>query len=160
MKKSKLLIWASAILLLCSCSDLLDTKNLYQKDLNSYYDNPTGIEEAISGVYNALYMPGVMSDEQLMDNLMSDLMLGGGGPDDKSAKNVDSFNDPDDDTYKDLWVQTYNGIFRCNAIIEAVGSKDYTSFFKSTAEAESFKKQSLGEAYFMRGFLLFRAARS
>jgi hypothetical protein len=159
MKKSKLLLLSSAILLLCSCNDILDTKNLYQKDLNSYYDNPTGITEAMSGVYNSLYVSSVLSDEELMDNLMSDLMLGGGGPDDKIAKYIDSFQDPEEDTYKDLWVETYNGIYRCNAIIEAVGSKDYSSYFKSAAEADQFKKQNLGEAYFMRGFLLFRAAR-
>jgi len=141
------------------CSDFLDTENLYEKDLDNFYSSPQDIEEAMSGVYNALYMPGVHSMEGLAANLMSDMMLGGGGPDDISAKNVDGFIDPTEDTYRDLWVQTYNGVTRANTIIEKTPEIDFSEFFKTPEEAIAFKDQAIGEAYFMRAFFYFRAAK-
>jgi starch-binding outer membrane protein, SusD/RagB family len=86
-------------------------------------------------------------------------MLGGGGPDDQSAKNVDNFVDPNDDTYKHLWVEAYNGIFRANNIIEKIADADLSADFTSAEEAQAYKNQMLGEMYFMRGFVFFRAAK-
>lgn len=146
-------------LMATSCEDFLDTRNLYQKDLTNFYKTPTDITEAMGGVYNALYVGGVFSEEQLSANLMSDYMLGGGGPDDITAKNCDKFLDPTEDTYSDLWKQTYNGVYRTNAIIEAVTDADYSSYFNTEAEATAFINTALGEAYFMRGFFMYRAAR-
>jgi starch-binding outer membrane protein, SusD/RagB family len=159
MKKILLIIVVFTGILVTGCEDLLDTRNLYQKDLGNFYKTPTDITEAMGGVYNALYVGGVFSEEHLTANLLSDYMLGGGGPDDISAKNCDKFLDPTEDTYRDLWRQTYNGVYRTNAIIEAVTDADYTSFFNTEAEALKFKNTALGEAYFMRGFFMYRAAR-
>lgn len=159
MKKVIFIIIAVTALLVSGCEDFLDTRNLYQKDLTNFYKTPTDITEAMGGVYNALYVGGVFGEEQLSANLMSDYMLGGGGPDDISAKNCDKFLDPTEDTYRDLWKQTYNGVYRTNAIIEAVTDADYSSYFNTAEEAEDFKNTSLGEAYFMRGFFMYRAAR-
>jgi len=160
MKKLIYNISIVVLVITTSCSEeFLDTKNLYEKSLENYYRTPTDIDEAISGVYNALYTAGVHSDESVAANLLSDMMLGGGGPDDRSAKNVDSFQDPEEDTYGDLWKETYNGVTRANTIIEKVEEVDFTSFFDTDEEAVEFKNQTLGEAYFMRGFLYFRAAK-
>lgn len=159
MKKTIFFIIAITALLVSGCESFLDTRNLYQKDLNNFYKTPTDITEAMGGVYNALYVGGPHSEEHLAANLLSDYMLGGGGPDDITAKNVDAFLDPTEDTYRDLWKQTYNGVYRANAIIEAVTDADYSSYFNTEAEATDFKNTSLGEAYFMRGFFMYRAAR-
>ena len=129
MKKITLIIVALTALLVSGCEDFLDTRNLYQKDLTNFYKTPTDITEAMGGVYNALYVGGVFSEEHLSANLMADYMLGGGGPDDISAKNCDRFLDPTEDTYSDLWKQTYNGVNRTNAIIESVADADYSNFF-------------------------------
>lgn len=159
MKKIYFIIVAITALLAGGCEKFLDTRNLYQKDLSNFYKTPTDITEAMGGVYNALYVGGVFSEEHLSANLMSDEMLGGGGPDDITAKNCDKFTDPTEDTYGDLWKQTYNGVYRTNAIIEAVTDADYTSYFNTAQEALDFKNTALGEAYFMRGFFMYRAAR-
>lgn len=159
MKKKLFFIIAITALLVSGCESFLDTRNLYQKDLNNFYKTPTDITEAMGGVYNALYVGDVLSEEHVSANLLSDLMLGGGGPDDAPAKNIDEFTDPLEDTYRDLWKQTYNGVYRSNAIIEAVTDADYSRFFDTEAEATEFKNTSLGEAYFMRGFFMYRAAR-
>lgn len=158
MKKIVYIIYA-LLPFLISCEDQLDTKNLYQKDLNSFYSSPKDIDEAMNGVYSTLYVDGVFSEEHCAANLLDDCMLGGGGPDDVSAKNVDDFKDPGEDTYKSLWVETYNGVYRANAIIEAVQTKDFSSYFKTKEETDEFLNNTLGEAYFMRGFLMYRAAR-
>jgi hypothetical protein len=159
MKKLIYSIAIGAMILSTSCEDHLDMENLYDKNLDTFYQTPTDIDEAMNGVYNALFVDGVHSNEHLAANLLSDVMLGGGGPDDLTAKNVDKFADPTEDTYKDLWVETYNGVSRANAIIEAVADGDFTQYFNTPADAETFKNNTLGEAYFMRGFLMYRAAR-
>ncbi|SMO69605.1 Starch-binding associating with outer membrane [Saccharicrinis carchari] len=142
-----------------SCEDHLDTDNLYQKNVETFYKTPTDIDEAMNGVYNALFVNGIHSDEHIAANLLSDIVLAGGGPDDKSAKDVDRFLDPSEDTYRDLWVETYNGVSRANAIIEAVAEGEFAQFFETAQEAQEFKNSALGEAYFMRGFMMYRAAR-
>jgi starch-binding outer membrane protein, SusD/RagB family len=159
MKKLVYIIVAGAIFLTSSCEDFLDTQNLYQKSLDNFYRTPQDIQEAIGGVYNALYVSGPHSEEHLTANLLSDYMFGGGGPDDITAKNAASFIDPAEDTYRDLWRETYNGVYRANAIIEAVTVNDYSGFFNTEQQANHFKNTALGEAYFMRGFFMYRAAR-
>ncbi len=160
MKKIIYSIGIIVAVALSSCDDsFLDQKNLFQASYESYYSTPAQIEEAMGGVYNALYVGSPHSNEHLAANLLSDCMLAGGGPDDRTAKWVDNFEDPNEDTYKDLWVETYKGVNRCNAIIEAVQTKDFSNFFKTDEEAEAFKNQSIGEAHFMRAFHMFRGAK-
>lgn len=152
------LVFGAAVTL-SSCDDHLDTKNLYDKSQETFYSTPKDIEEAMNGVYNALFVTNIHSEEHTAANLLSDEMLGGGGPDDKSAKDVDNFVDPSEDTYRDLWKETYNGAVRATAIIEAVNTKDFMRFFETSEEAEAYKNNILGEAHFMRGFFMYRAAR-
>lgn len=157
MKNIKYIAVLFVVLFTTSCGDeFLDTDNLYEKSLDTYYATPTDMEEAMAGVYNAIYTGNVHSNESMAANLLSDLMLGGGGPDDKSAKWVDNFEDPLEDTYRDMWTQCYNGIARANAIIEKTPEADFTKFFASPEEAEEFKNQQIGEALFMRAFFYFR----
>lgn len=159
MKKLLYIIAVGTLMMSVSCEKLLDTDNKFDKSLETFYKSPQDINEAMGGVYNALYVGGVFSEEHLTANLLSDCMLAGGGPDDATAKWVDGFEDPVEDTYKDLWVQTYNGVYRANAIIEATENTDFSSYFFTEAEAIEFKNNTLGEAYFMRGFMMYRAAR-
>lgn len=159
MKKLIYMMLVLAMVSTTSCDDVLEVENLYGSELNNYYQTVDEIDAALVGVYNSLYVGGVHSNEHLAANLLSDLMLGGGGPDDVSAKNVDKFIDPNDDTYFDLWTNTYNGIFGANGIIENIDNLDASTEFASEADKEAYKAQVLGEAYFMRGFLLFRAAK-
>ncbi len=159
MKRIKYIISSLVAIVAISSCDILDTTNLYNKDLDNFYQTPTDIEEAMNGVYNALFLNAPMAEEAIAATLMSDLVFAGGGPDDTGAKNMDQFSDPTEDTFRDLWVETYNGVYRANAVIEAVVNADYTAYFTTVAEAEAFKANALGRAHFMRGFLMFRAAK-
>lgn len=159
MKKLKYFIAVSTIFVATSCQDYLDTENIYGKSLETYYKTPTDINEAISGVYNAIYTNKAEGEETIAANLLDNMMLGGGGPDDKAAKWIDSFEDPTEDTYRDTWIQSYNGIARANAIIEKVPLADFSTYFKTKEEGEQFKSKAIGEAYFMRAFFYFRLAK-
>lgn len=157
MKKIKYIVVVLATIFATGCGDkFLDTENLYGKSLDTYYSTPTDMEEATAGVYNAIYTNNVHSNESMAANLLSDMMLGGGGPDDKSAKWVDNFEDPLEDTYRDMWSQSYNGIARANAIIEITPEADFSKYFDSPEEGQQFKDQQVGEALFMRAFFYFR----
>ncbi|MFO8000120.1 MAG: RagB/SusD family nutrient uptake outer membrane protein [Marinilabilia sp.] len=160
MKKIIYTVSVVALLLMNGCGDdFLETKNLFEPNLETFYSKPQDIDEAMAGVYNALYTPDVHSNEHLAANLLSDMMLGGGGPDDKSAKWVDAFEDPQEDTYRNLWTRTYDGVARSNAVIERTAEADFSDFFDIEEEAEEFKDQAIGEAYFMRAFFYFRLAK-
>jgi hypothetical protein len=159
MKKLIYSLAIGAMVFTTACGDQLDTQNIYDKNQETFYRSPQDIDEAMNGVYNALYVATPSSNEHIATNLLSDVILGGGGPDDIGAKNIDAFKDPTDDTYRDLWIETYNGVSRANAVIEAVPDADFARFFASAEEAEAYKKSALGEAYFMRGFMMYRAAR-
>ncbi len=144
---------------LLGCSDLLDTENLYQKNFDNFYSNKKDIDEAISGIYNALFVNQAECEELLVSGALSDLVLGGGGPDDVGTKSIDAFRKPTEDYFKEIWVQTYNGVYRANAVIERIDNVDLSKDFSDLEAAANFKKQSLGEAYFMRGFLMYKAAK-
>lgn len=157
MKKIKFIIAISVLIFATSCGDdVLDTENLYGKSLESFYSTPTDIEEAMAGVYNAIYTANPHSVEALTANLLSDNMLAGGGPDDVKSKWQDNFEDPTTDTYLEMWTQCYNGISRANAIIEKTEATDFSTYFDSPQEAIEFKAQAIGEALFMRAFFYFR----
>lgn len=159
MKKIIYLILGLLPFLFSGCEDKLDTKNLYEKDLNSFYKTPTDIDDAMSGVYYSLLVEGIFSDEFISANLMDDCMLGGGGSDDRDAQATDAFQASAEGRYHSLWLSTYNGVYRANTIIEAVQNNDYSAYFSTQEEAQAYLNSVLGEAYFMRGFLMYRAAR-
>lgn len=162
MKKIIKYLSIATLVLVTSCDkSYLETANLYEKDLENYYRTPADINEATAGVYNAIIAPSnnPFSNEHIVANLLSDMMLGGGGPDDTGAKYTDGFIDPNEDTYRGMWITTYNGVARANAIIEKAADADFSLYFDTEQEAIDFKNQAIGEAYFMRAFFYFRAVK-
>ncbi len=150
------------VLAMAGCDDsYLDMTNKFGSNTDTFYRTKSDFDAAIGGVYNSLYISGgnVFAEEHISASLLDDTMLGGGGPDDQGAKNVDSFVDPSDDTYMDLWGETYKGLFRANMIIEKIAEADLSKDFSTEEAAQAYKNNLLGEMYFMRGFLLFRAAK-
>lgn len=162
MKRIKHIAIAMLLLAVAGCDDsYLDMTNKFGSNTDTFYKTKSDFDAAVAGVYNSLYISGgnVFAEEHITASLLDDTMLGGGGPDDQGAKNVDSFVDPSDDTYRDLWTETYRGIFRANTIIEKLEEADLSKDFPSEEAASAYKNNILGEMYFMRGFLLFRAAK-
>lgn len=162
MKKIRYIAMAIVLLAVAGCDDsFLEATNRFGSNTDTFYKTKADFDAALAGVYNTLYLAGgnVFAEEHITATLLEDVVLGGGGPDDQGAKNVDNFVDPNDDTYRDLWVEAYNGIFRANNVIERIAEADLSDDFDSVEAEEAYKNQVLGEMYFMRGFLLFRAAK-
>lgn len=150
MKKYILYINIILITIVAGCGEeFLDTQNMTEKDLGNYYTTPKDYEEAIAGVYASLYV-GVHSEPSMAANIMSDYMFAGGGANDFSVLNVDKFEDPNDDTYLDMWEAAYRGINRSSTIIDRIDQAEFDN--------EADKNQVLGEAYFMRGYFYMRLA--
>src|SRR6188768_1147428 len=132
MKKIKHIVLAMLLLAMAGCDDsFLDTTNKFGSNTDTFYKTKADFDAALGGVYNTLYLAGgnVFAEEHITATLLEDVVLGGGGPDDQGAKNVDNFVDPNDDTYKDLWGEAYTGIFRANAIIEKLQVADLSADF-------------------------------
>ena len=159
MKKILLPILAGLITL-TSCSDFLDSKNIFSKDLNSFYSNPTEVSEAVAGLYLAMYNGDAKSEVYMAANITDDIILGGGEAGGEHCFFLDGYQDPGVDTYRELWTNTYAGVYRANALIERLSDPelDLNTYFSSEAEADAFVAQALGEAYFMRAFFYFRAS--
>lgn len=162
MKRIRYIAVTMLLLAMAGCDDsFLDATNKFGSNTDTFYKTKADFDAALAGVYSTLYLSGgnVFAEEHITASLLDDVTLGGGGPDDQGAKNVDSFVDPNDDTYNDLWIEAYNGIFRANNIIEKIVDADLSADFGNEGDAQAYKNQILGEMYFMRGFLFFRAAK-
>ena len=65
MKKLIYIVAVSAALVATSCTDYLDTENIYGLNTEVFYKTPDDINAAISGIYNAIYVNNVHSEEQI-----------------------------------------------------------------------------------------------
>jgi hypothetical protein len=165
MRKIFYIAVVSVCLSLSGCTDHLNTRNLFQQGTDNFFRNPTEIMQALSGVYDALYINATaysgfgLTCEHILANLLADYLFAGGGPDDFFAHAAASFALPAEDIYIGLWRRTYVGVHRANTLIEVLENADLSAYFPTETEARTFINTIKGEALFLRGFLMFRAAR-
>ncbi|MFI3287744.1 MAG: RagB/SusD family nutrient uptake outer membrane protein [Rikenellaceae bacterium] len=163
MKKIFIPVLAAGLFSLTSCQDFLNAENIYNKDLDSYYADPTEIDQAIVGMYMNMYSSDDNSNEQTIVNYCDDIVLGGGSVSLEPAYYMDKYENPEYDTHQVMWADSYTGIYRANALIETLsqdGEFDkLRSYFSSDAACEEYIAQSLGEAYFMKGYYYLRLGR-
>ena len=161
MKKIFLIVIALTTLM-TSCNKFLSSENIYGKDLDSFYSNPKEINEALGALYTSMYGVDYGGDESMMANALDDITLGGGGAGgEEDSAYADAFRNRGVDFYHEMWTDTYEGVYRANAIIERLTASDFAinEYFSTEAKAKEYISQVLGEAYFMRGYLMYRAAR-
>ncbi len=159
----KIFIPALALTMLVSgCENFLNSENIYGKDLENFYATPDEVSEAVGGMYVSMYAATIGGDESMIANIMDDIVLGGGGAGgEEDATYIDAFKNKGTDFFKEMWTDTYEGVYRANAIIERLSDPKYNldAHFNSPSQAKEFVDQALAEAYFMRGYCMFRAAR-
>ncbi len=147
MKNYRYIIIAAASLLLMSCEDFLDTKNLTKKDTSNFPQTVTDAEQMLTGIYAALNYavasPG--SSYFYVAEIASDDRFGGGGENDKATQADDLLMNYGTDMLEDFWTARYKGINRTNT---AIATLDNCTGYKSDDQ----KNQIKGEAYFMRAF--------
>jgi hypothetical protein len=151
MKKTIFYLFAALPLLLVSCGeDFFDQKNLYEKDLNSYYRNSNEVNEALVGAYACLATDAGIGHPILIANLKSDDCFAGGGTNDVASAALDQFTNPVENLEEPAYNRNYEGIFRINTLLKNVS--------KTVYQDSTIKHQQLGEAYFLRALFYFRLA--
>ena len=147
MKNYIYIFIAAASLLLMSCEDFLDTKNLTKKDTSNFPQTVTDAEQMLTAIYADLNLgaasPG--SSYYYVAELAADDRFGGGGENDKATQAVDLLMNYGSSMLEDFWTARYKGIFRANT---AIATLDNCSGY----ESDDQKNQIKGEAYFMRAF--------
>lgn len=149
MKKAKNILFALFAVIIVSCSeDIFDQKNLFEKDLQSYYRDAKDVDEALIGAYSTLALDEGIGHPILIANLKSDDAFAGGGTNDIEANAIDQFINPKEDIFKAIYDRSYQGIFRVNTLLK--------NFSTATFTDSVTKNTKSGEAHFLRGYLYFR----
>lgn len=152
MKKIIFIALVAIMAILTGCGQkFLDQNNLFEKDSQNYYNNPTDINEALVGAYSCLALDNGANHPTLLANLLSDDCFSGGGTNDIEAGGTDKFENPHEDLYLSIYSRCYEGIFILNSLIE--------HFDQATYDDGVLRAQNRGEAHFLRAFLYFRLAK-
>lgn len=141
-------------LLLVACDDNLFLDPHAQESFITYYDNEANLEEAIVGVYSPMVMNG---DEgpysryyMIFDALSGDSEVCGEDELDQiGMQNISLYrkNTSSETPSLVFWQNFYIGISRANTVIEEVSKRTYKN--------ESFQKQIIAEAKFLRAHYYF-----
>ena len=137
-------------LMLAGCENFLDTVSYTENNTSNFPASETDALQMVTGIYNVLnggpYEP---SASYFMTALVSsDECFGGGGADDYDIQAYDHFLYAGPDSHLDFWQEYYNGITRANMAIANLDK----------VENEDMRNQLMGEAYFLRSYLLFELA--
>lgn len=148
MKKNILFIFS--LLILCSCgNDFLLTAPEQQLTDGNFYITESDFRQATVGIYNPLrhhnyatscWIMGEMRSDNTHYNHYSASRM-------KTLEEICNFLDTSQNENTDsYWSISYNAIAKANTVIDRIEGKNF---------AESFKKQILGEAKFIRAYVYF-----
>ena len=140
-------VLALGTLLLASCEKFLDTVSYTENNTSNYPASENDALQMITGIYNVLnggvYEPSASWFMTAMAS--SDECFGGGGADDYDIQAYDHFMYAGPDSHLTFWQEYYNGITRANMAIANLDK----------VENDEMRNQLMGEAYFLRSYLLF-----
>ena len=159
MKKNKLLYNCMALgvaaWVLSGCGDaFLDTSSKTTLNSGSFYQTEVQAQYAVVGCYDG-YQRTVSNGSwptlfQAVET-MSDDCLGGGGADDRADRLMDRFDmnymSSQIDLFNGLWGDYYQGIYRCNQLINALDNITWSS--------ETARLVVESEAKALRGLMYF-----
>ena len=134
-------------LLLSGCEKFLDTVSYTESNTSNFPASETDALQMVTGIYNALnggpYEPA--ASYFITALVSSDECFGGGGQDDYDIQAYDHFLYSGPDSHLYFWQEYYKGITRANMAIANLDK----------VENEDMRNQLLGEAYFLRSYMLF-----
>lgn len=148
MKKKLLFIVLMALLLVTGCDSALERYPLDVPSAETFFTNGTEIQGGVNSCYSFVVQPnnGYLTPEYSWDALSDVVFIRGGG----FAQNILlSVLDNKDGYFRSLWLSMYQGIGRCNLMLEKIeANKDKLT--------ESQVKQFQGEVYFLRAYYYLR----
>lgn len=157
MKRFLTILFCSG-LILSSCDDYLETRQLTEKTLGNYYSTPEEAEIALVGCYDQLqriWSGGIAFP--VASEVMGDLTFGGtGAADADNYAMVDEFDRTrspgDQNMYEANWADYYRGIFRCNTLIMSMDKVEWEG-------DDDLRNRIEAEARFLRAFFYFDLTR-
>jgi len=145
-------VLVAAALLVSGCDSFVDKEPISNPSRANFYQSQEDFETAIAGAYDALQLTGTVSNNYWMlfemrgDNTDQ-------GPDQTGlAQKIALLNRFEETTTNELvqqsWIDTYDGIERCNVILDQIDN----------LPDGNFKEQVRGEALFLRSLFYYHAA--
>jgi len=147
-------IFITILLFSSSCSkDFTSLAPISQRNIQTSYKTLSDFTVAVNGAYAALQLNGTYGRMYLLLNEMrSDNTYNGGGASGLAAtyEAIDKFTvQPTATEISDAWSDSYEGIARCNIILDKIGAADFDI---------TLKKQYEGEVLFIRSLLYYNLA--
>lgn len=140
-------------IIFASCSDFINLQPISNPTIDNYYTDLPGLNGAVNGIYDALQQNTQYGSTFLTlmevrgDNIFSNNPGGGGGV----QYQVEVFTETSSSSYiSDGWYGLYNGILRCNLVIENT---------PKIVKDKMASDQLMGQAYFVRALSYFNLTR-
>jgi len=153
----KIIFLLLIVIAFAGCEEsFLDTNPLTEKTNTDFYGTVEDMEMGLTAAYVTLVtVPGgsgiLGSYPIIISDLMSDDRFGGGGDNDRDPRAICDFKIVGPNMYQGAWERYYQGIFRCNMLLENID--------KPTWESDEQKGNIEGQAYFLRAMFYFHLAR-
>jgi len=148
MKKNILYIIMTAALLVTGCDTALERYPLDVPSADTFFANETEIQGGVNACYSFVVSRNnsYLSPEFSWDAFSDVMFIRGGG----FAQNIlMSVLDNKDAYFRNLWLDMYGGISRCNLMLEKIEAN------KDKIAADKVK-QFQGEVYFLRAYYYLR----
>lgn len=139
----KFFIFIASILLL-SCEDFLDTKNLTKKDTSTFPTTESDVDMLIAATYQSIVQTYPLNNPFFVSDLVSDDRFGGAGYGDKNNRAIGRLLRNGENQFSNPWQDRYSAIFRSNTFFENIDKVSW-----SNNEMRNAKE---GEMLFLRGY--------
>ena len=156
MKNKLRYLYIVALLGIVSCSDsFLDNKPITDQTAEGYFQTQKNALEGLTGCYNGLLLDE-WTNFYFISTIASDEAFAGGGQGEAGSGvpfGWDEFKEAGNlNQNLDIWSHRYTGIFRCNSLLENLGTVDWGG-------NEALALQYEAEARFLRAFFYFDLVR-
>lgn len=142
----KKIIYLCLLPLLAGCEGFLELQPKSEASADNFYQTAKNFNTALMGAYGQLQQYPDMYIE-LVSYRSDELTFGAPTAGTQDRYNIDKFtDDPSNQILLDAWGDLYNGISRCNEIIERLPASEIS---------EELKKQYDAEARFLRAYHYF-----
>ena len=152
MKRNTIQIFGICLMVmsLFSCKKFLDQPVLGNYESTNFFTSDANAINAVNAAYPDLMFSDPASNAiWVLGDVASDDAIKGGNPGDQADfENVDQFNIlPSNSAVEAVWKRYYDGVFRCNVVIDGLTGNDIVSSDVATS--------CLGQAKFLRAYYYF-----